>query len=110
MTCSIYYIATFQGPVMAGTFGSVIRDKALQKMGVQNEVISLGIATFIGFCYGSLICLLTDKYGENDWPTLEMISRYLHGDNYCSFYIIPGLIKSDYISAIFHYKGQFYTS
>jgi len=60
---------------MAGTFGSIIRDKHLQKTGVQNELIGLGIATLVGFCYGSIICILTDKYGTNDWPTYEMYSR-----------------------------------
>lgn len=60
---------------MAGTFGSVIGDAKLQKTGVQNEVISLGIATLIGFCYGVIICLATDKYGDTNWPTYEMTSR-----------------------------------
>lgn len=60
---------------MAGTFGSVIRDKKLQKMGVQNELLGLGIAVLVGFCSGSIICFSTDRYGENDWPTAEMISR-----------------------------------
>lgn len=61
---------------MAGTFGTVIGDSKLQKIGVQNEVISLGIATLIGFCYGAIICLTTDRYGSSDWPTYEMTSRY----------------------------------
>ena len=70
-----FKILTFQGPVMAGTFGTVIRDHALKKMGVQTELIGLGIATAVGFCCGAFVCLLTDKYGETDWPTIEMISR-----------------------------------
>ncbi|XP_066152132.1 uncharacterized protein [Euwallacea fornicatus] len=68
-------ISPMMGPVMAGTFGSIIRDKHLQKNGVQNELIGLGIATVVGFCYGSIICLFTDKYGMEDWPTKEMYSR-----------------------------------
>ncbi|XP_060520655.1 uncharacterized protein LOC132698534 [Cylas formicarius] len=68
-------ISPMMGPVMAGTFGSVVQDKHLQKIGVQNELIGLGIATIVGFCYGSLICLVTDKYGYHDWPTYEMYSR-----------------------------------
>lgn len=60
---------------MAGTFGRVIQDKLLQKIGVQNELIGLGIATLVGFCYGSVICIVTDKYGVHEWPTYEMISR-----------------------------------
>lgn len=62
---------------MAGTFGTVIGDSKLQKMGVQNEIISLSIATLIGFCYGAILCMATDKYGDSNWPTYEMTSRYL---------------------------------
>lgn len=60
---------------MAGTFGTVIRDSQLQKMGVKNELIGLGIATVTGFFYGMIICMCTDKYGDSDWPTYEMTSR-----------------------------------
>lgn len=62
---------------MAGTFGSVIQHKKLLKIGVQNELIGLGIATVVGFCYGSLICSIADKMedGNQQWPTYEMISR-----------------------------------
>ncbi|XP_017771192.1 PREDICTED: uncharacterized protein LOC108558704 [Nicrophorus vespilloides] len=68
-------ISPMMGPVMAGTFGSVIRDRMLQRIGVQSELIGLGTATLVGFCYGAIICMCTDKYGEVDWPTNEMISR-----------------------------------
>ncbi|XP_030760170.1 uncharacterized protein LOC115885405 [Sitophilus oryzae] len=68
-------ISPMMGPVMAGTFGTVIRDKHLQKIGVRNELIGLGIATLVGFCYGSIICVITDRYGTSDWPTYEMYSR-----------------------------------
>lgn len=60
---------------MAGTFGSVIRDRRLQMTGVRNELIGLGIATAVGFCYGIIICSATDKYGINEWPSSEMVSR-----------------------------------
>ncbi|XP_050311686.1 uncharacterized protein LOC126747220 [Anthonomus grandis grandis] len=67
-------ISPMMGPVMAGTFGSVIRDKHLQKVGVKNELIGLGIATLVGFFYGTIICLSTDRYGTSDWPTYQMYS------------------------------------
>ncbi|CAH1180530.1 unnamed protein product [Phaedon cochleariae] len=63
------------GPVMAGTFGSVIRHKTLTKIGIRNELIGMAIATLVGFCCGSMICTFTDKYGNQTWPTYEMISR-----------------------------------
>ncbi|XP_018336185.1 uncharacterized protein LOC108744740 [Agrilus planipennis] len=68
-------ISPMMGPVMAATFGTVIRDSQLQKIGVNNALIGLGLATFVGFCYGTVICLFCNKYGENDWPTFEMTSR-----------------------------------
>ncbi|KAL1517185.1 hypothetical protein ABEB36_000982 [Hypothenemus hampei] len=68
-------ISPMMGPVMAGTFGSVIGDKHLQKIGVRNELIGLGVATLVGFVYGTIVCLCTDKYGNTDWPTYEMYSR-----------------------------------
>lgn len=62
---------------MASTFGKVIRDRSLERMGVFNEVLGLGIATIIGFIYGTIISISTDKYGEMEWPTVEMTSRLL---------------------------------
>nr|XP_022908819.1 uncharacterized protein LOC111420133 isoform X1 [Onthophagus taurus] len=68
-------ISPMMGPVMAATFGTVIRDKTLRKIGIQSELLGLLIALLVGYCYGAVICLSTDKYGDNDWPTNEMISR-----------------------------------
>nr|CAD7203222.1 unnamed protein product [Timema douglasi] len=59
------------GPVMAGTFGTVIGDRSLQKMGVLNELFGLGISLVVGFLYGILMGLT----GQGDWPTMEMTSR-----------------------------------
>ncbi|KAJ8922429.1 hypothetical protein NQ315_004375 [Exocentrus adspersus] len=61
--------------IMAGTFGSIIQHRRLRQTGVQNELIGLGIATLVGFCYGAFICVITDKYGNQTWPTTEMLSR-----------------------------------
>lgn len=60
---------------MAATFGNVIRNTHLKKIGVQNELLGLGVATLVGFCYGTITCLLTDKYGSQEWPTNEITSR-----------------------------------
>nr|CAD7438628.1 unnamed protein product [Timema bartmani] len=60
-----------QGPVMAGTFGTVIGDRSLQKMGVLNELFGLGISLVVGFLYGIFMGLT----GQGDWPTMEMTSR-----------------------------------
>ncbi|KAK9887131.1 hypothetical protein WA026_020577 [Henosepilachna vigintioctopunctata] len=68
-------MSPMMGPVMAATFGSVIRDKKLKKTGLQNCLVGLSIATFVGFCYGTITCIITDRYGSQDWPTYEITSR-----------------------------------
>ncbi|KAL3275628.1 hypothetical protein HHI36_020381 [Cryptolaemus montrouzieri] len=68
-------MSPMMGPVMAATFGSVIRDSRLQKVGVRNELLGLFIAMMVGFCYGAITCIITDKYGSQEWPTYEMTSR-----------------------------------
>ncbi|XP_044766424.1 uncharacterized protein LOC123322545 [Coccinella septempunctata] len=68
-------MSPMMGPVMAATFGNIIRDTHLKKIGVQNELLGLGVATLVGFCYGTITCILTDKYGNQEWPTYEITSR-----------------------------------
>lgn len=46
---------------------------------MQSELFGIGLATLVGFCYGVIICLCTDKYGSDWQPTSEMMSR---GDVY----------------------------
>lgn len=38
----------FQGPIMAGTFGAVIRDRSLRNLGIQTEILGLFLCVFIG--------------------------------------------------------------
>lgn len=71
---------------MAGTFGSVIKDRQLQKTGVMNELIGLGIATAVGFCYGVFVCIFSDTYGITEWPSSEMISRFVIEKHYLDNY------------------------
>jgi hypothetical protein len=37
------------GPILALTFGTLVQDTPLLKLGLRNEIASLGIATLIGF-------------------------------------------------------------
>jgi uncharacterized membrane protein YeaQ/YmgE (transglycosylase-associated protein family) len=60
---------------MAGTFGTVIMDRQLQKMGVLNELIGLLVCLVVGFIFGLVAGLVNDDWGNGGWPTVEMISR-----------------------------------
>lgn len=64
-----------QGPILAVTFGIVIRDRTLQKLGVQNELIALGLCIVIGFISGIIHGSLYE-YSSNDfWLINEMVAR-----------------------------------
>lgn len=68
----------FQGPITAGTLGTAVKDRSLQLMGVKNEFLGLFLSLVIGFLFGLTICAIDDRYGVvEDWPTYEMISRYV---------------------------------
>lgn len=79
MICDFIWIFVFlfQGPVIATIFGIVIKDYALVRFGLVNEVIGILIATCIGFTFGLIICTVDSKYayGNDVALTTEMISR-----------------------------------
>ncbi|KAG8234463.1 hypothetical protein J437_LFUL011862, partial [Ladona fulva] len=73
-----HFILISQGPILAGTFGIVVHDKQLKKIGVINELIGLAVCILVGFIYGLVIGCSSDTYRYSDstmWPTSEMISR-----------------------------------
>ncbi|XP_067003055.2 uncharacterized protein [Anabrus simplex] len=68
-------ISPLMGPILAGTLGTMIADRYLQKMGIRNELLGLLTCLIIGFLFGCAIGLSTDKWGDGEWPTEEMTSR-----------------------------------
>ncbi|XP_071451791.1 uncharacterized protein [Hetaerina americana] len=70
-------ISPLMGPILAGTFGTVVQDKQLQKIGLLNELLGLASCIMVGFLYGLVIGCATDHWGSlgSDWPTQEMKSR-----------------------------------
>jgi hypothetical protein len=60
---------------MAGTFGTVIEDRQLQKMGVLNELFGLLVCLVVGFIFGLAAGLASEHWGNGGWPTDEMIAR-----------------------------------
>ena len=69
----------FQGPILAGTFGHVIKVYELRNLGVKSEIKGLLICVVIGFLFGLIsggIGLNGAVWGSSDsWPTIEMKSR-----------------------------------
>ncbi|CAL1273559.1 unnamed protein product [Larinioides sclopetarius] len=63
------------GPIMAGTFGAVIRDRSLRNLGIRTEIVGLFLCMVIGFTLGLLSEALNSIWGGREWPNSEMISR-----------------------------------
>ncbi|KAL5279219.1 hypothetical protein ACFFRR_003687 [Megaselia abdita] len=68
-------ISPLMGPIISAIFGTVIKDRKLQVLGVMNECIGLLIATFTGFFFGVIVCSIDEKYGIGEGLTEEMLSR-----------------------------------
>lgn len=69
-------ISPLMGPIIAATFGIVIKDKSLILLGLANELIGIVLATAIGFVFGLIICSIDARYTVgNDGVTAEMITR-----------------------------------
>ena len=63
-----------QGPILAGTFGTVIRDRELQRLGVKNELIGLLLCLSSGFLFG-IIYGSVEHWRSGFWLTSEMVAR-----------------------------------
>lgn len=63
--------------MIATIFGIVIKDYALIRFGLLNEVIGILMATLVGFIFGLIVCSIDSKYayGTEVALTSEMIRR-----------------------------------
>ncbi|XP_055683915.1 uncharacterized protein LOC129790456 isoform X2 [Lutzomyia longipalpis] len=68
-------ISPLMGPIVAATFGTVIKDRQLTKLGVTNEMLGILLATLVGFFFGIIVCISDGYYGLQDGLTREMLSR-----------------------------------
>ncbi|KAH9488304.1 hypothetical protein Btru_066903 [Bulinus truncatus] len=72
-------ISPLMGPIIAGVFGTVIRNKDLLMVGFKSEMKGLCLCILIGFSAGFIPALL-ESAGSNwrsteSWPTIEMSAR-----------------------------------
>ncbi|GAB0094815.1 uncharacterized protein DMENIID0001_101410 [Sergentomyia squamirostris] len=68
-------ISPLISPIIASTFGTVIKDRKLRRLGIINELIGILITTLVGFVFGLIICSVDDRYGVGEGLTHEMVSR-----------------------------------
>ncbi|XP_060073507.1 uncharacterized protein LOC132553292 [Ylistrum balloti] len=74
-------VSPIMGPILAGTFGTVIKNNTLRNLGIKNEVLSLLICIGMGLVWGLVfggVCKDGAFWGStHEWPTSEMKSRGL---------------------------------
>ncbi|XP_059088808.1 uncharacterized protein LOC131884929 [Tigriopus californicus] len=68
-------VSPLMGPILAGIFGTVIKDRKLRRSGITHEVISLIICILTGAVFGLIFAPWIGAYGVTQWPTPEMLSR-----------------------------------
>lgn len=68
-------ISPLMGPIIAVIFGTVIKDRSLQLLGLKNEAIALCLTIMVGFIFGMIVCNLDERYGVGEGITGEMLSR-----------------------------------
>jgi uncharacterized hydrophobic protein (TIGR00271 family) len=68
-------ISPLMGPILASTFGSVIKDKKLQYWGLKNELIGIFLCIIVGFVFGLIICGIDFGFKDMKQLTPEMASR-----------------------------------
>ncbi|XP_078317414.1 uncharacterized protein LOC111120045 isoform X2 [Crassostrea virginica] len=72
-------ISPLMGPILGGTFGTVMQNKSLRNLGIKNELIGLMICVISGLLFGFIsgaVGIKGANWGSTDsWPTDEMKSR-----------------------------------
>ena len=68
-------ISPLMGPILAATFGAVIKDHKLQYWGLANEIIGIFLCISVGFVFGLISCGLDYSFGTEKALTPEMLTR-----------------------------------
>ncbi|XP_063403004.1 uncharacterized protein LOC134686995 [Mytilus trossulus] len=83
-------VSPLMGPILAGTFGFVIKNYSLRNLGIASELKGLAICVLCGFIVGLIASGIAVNYGTlggtESWPTDEMkIRGVVRG-------LVPGLM------------------
>ncbi|KAH7976556.1 hypothetical protein HPB52_016121 [Rhipicephalus sanguineus] len=73
-------VSPLMGPIAAITFGIIIRDKSLVKVGLRTELCGLCLCLVFGFVFGLIMAYWGDiqgpgGWGPNTWPNSEQTAR-----------------------------------
>lgn len=73
-------VSPLMGPIAAITFGIIIRDKSLVKVGLRTELCGLCLCLVFGFFFGLIMAYWGDiqgpgGWGPNTWPNSEQTAR-----------------------------------
>ncbi|XP_049513794.1 uncharacterized protein LOC119466483 isoform X2 [Dermacentor silvarum] len=73
-------VSPLMGPIAAITFGIIIRDKSLVKVGLRTELCGLLLCLVFGFVFGLIMAYWGDiqgpgGWGPNTWPNSEQTAR-----------------------------------
>ncbi|XP_062545675.1 uncharacterized protein LOC134212121 [Armigeres subalbatus] len=68
-------VSPLMGPILAAVFGTVIKDRNLQMLGMRNETIAIGLVLLSGFFFGLIISSTDEKWGLGEGVTAEMLAR-----------------------------------
>ncbi|KAF7493812.1 Uncharacterized protein SSS_07140 [Sarcoptes scabiei] len=72
-------VSPMMGPVMAFTFGTIIKDRSLRHMGFKNIFICLFVTITFGFLFGIIALNFTNEWNSyGPWPTDMMRERGLY--------------------------------
>uniref|UniRef100_A0A182NBV4 DUF389 domain-containing protein n=1 Tax=Anopheles dirus TaxID=7168 RepID=A0A182NBV4_9DIPT len=68
-------VSPLMGPVMSITFGTIIADRELVKVGFTALALGMFISILFGFVFGLILGTTEMPWGFNDFPTEEMKGR-----------------------------------
>ncbi|XP_055682541.1 uncharacterized protein LOC129789614 [Lutzomyia longipalpis] len=68
-------VSPLMGPVMSITFGTIISDYELMKVGFISLAVGMFISLLFGFIFGLILGTTEMPWGFGDWPTEEMKGR-----------------------------------
>ncbi|CAD7086023.1 unnamed protein product [Hermetia illucens] len=68
-------VSPLMGPVMSITFGTIISDYKLIKVGFMTLALGMFISLLFGFIFGLIVGTTDMPWGWTDWPTEEMKGR-----------------------------------
>ncbi|GAB0094505.1 uncharacterized protein DMENIID0001_098120 [Sergentomyia squamirostris] len=68
-------VSPLMGPVMSITFGTIISDYELIKVGFISLALGMFISLLFGFIFGLILGTTEMPWGFGDWPTEEMKGR-----------------------------------